>query len=355
MSELGAITIRSTTGNQFQFSVNAQTVQTQNMVAVTLSGNTSGAQALISSGTMTLAGGNNITVSQNGNAVTISGPNVGGAQTASAGIANSPDHVQPAARSRSLELGAITISVDREPVPAVASNATGQSQHDLRARRFPARQRSSAWISNGSLRISASQSVAGDASRRAGQSRHTRGTVSGERRDHHHHDGQPVQFSARSDGQPERDRQPATPGYLTGRGWSSSAPTTSRSAKPRLRLVGRSRSLARRPPPRRTRRAVLRRRQHQLVLVRDVRRADALDPRRWDHLRRRDELGLADLRLPVRPAQKRRRSSAGLAGVEHDATLSGTITITGVGAASPSRSNTGQRIDISVARVGSRR
>lgn len=64
----------------------SQSVQTQNMVAVTLSGNTSGALALVSSGTLTLAGGNNITVSQNGNAITISGPNVGGAQTGISGI-----------------------------------------------------------------------------------------------------------------------------------------------------------------------------------------------------------------------------------------------------------------------------
>lgn len=118
LSELGAITIRSTTGNQYQFSVNSQTaqtgissiaasdttytsgsvqftgsnmvtvkssanqrvvidatqtVQTQNLHNVTLSGNTAGAMAHISSGTMTLAGGNNITLSQAGNAVTISG------------------------------------------------------------------------------------------------------------------------------------------------------------------------------------------------------------------------------------------------------------------------------------------
>lgn len=54
----------------------AQTTQTQNLHNVTLSGNTAGVMAQISSGTMTLAGGNNITLSQNGNAVTISGPNV---------------------------------------------------------------------------------------------------------------------------------------------------------------------------------------------------------------------------------------------------------------------------------------
>lgn len=41
---------------------------------LTLSGNTSGAMAQVSSGTLTLAGGNNITLSQAGNAVTIVGP-----------------------------------------------------------------------------------------------------------------------------------------------------------------------------------------------------------------------------------------------------------------------------------------
>src|SRR6185436_4973691 len=75
LSELGAVTIRSTTGNQFQLSVNSQTVQTQNVVDVTLAGNSTsagGGYALISSGTMTLAGGANVTLSQNANAVTIS-------------------------------------------------------------------------------------------------------------------------------------------------------------------------------------------------------------------------------------------------------------------------------------------
>jgi len=52
-----------------------QTVQTQNRFNLTLSGNTSGALAQVSSGTLTLAGGNNITLSQNGNAITISGAN----------------------------------------------------------------------------------------------------------------------------------------------------------------------------------------------------------------------------------------------------------------------------------------
>jgi hypothetical protein len=44
----------------------------------TISGNTAGAGAIVSSGTLTLAGGNNITLSQAGNAITISGGAAGG-------------------------------------------------------------------------------------------------------------------------------------------------------------------------------------------------------------------------------------------------------------------------------------
>jgi hypothetical protein len=47
-------------------------------INATISGNTAGAGALISSGTLTLAGGNNITLSQAGNAITISGAAGGG-------------------------------------------------------------------------------------------------------------------------------------------------------------------------------------------------------------------------------------------------------------------------------------
>jgi hypothetical protein len=53
---------------------------------LTLSGNTAGVMAQVSTGTLTLAGGNNITLSQNGNAITISGANAAGAQTAISGI-----------------------------------------------------------------------------------------------------------------------------------------------------------------------------------------------------------------------------------------------------------------------------
>lgn len=52
-----------------------QSAQTQNLHNLTLAGNTAGALAHVSSGTLTLAGGNNVTLSQAGNAITISGPN----------------------------------------------------------------------------------------------------------------------------------------------------------------------------------------------------------------------------------------------------------------------------------------
>lgn len=47
-------------------------------INATISGNTAGAGSLVSTGTLTLAGGNNITLSQNGNAITISGGAGGG-------------------------------------------------------------------------------------------------------------------------------------------------------------------------------------------------------------------------------------------------------------------------------------
>jgi filamentous hemagglutinin len=81
----GIVTVRSSANQRVVIDA-SQSAQTQNVVDVTLDGNTAGALALVSSGTMTLAGGNNITVSQNGNAITISGANIGGAQTGISGI-----------------------------------------------------------------------------------------------------------------------------------------------------------------------------------------------------------------------------------------------------------------------------
>lgn len=67
----------SQNGNSVTLSAFNQTAQTQNRFNLTLSGNTDGVMAQVSSGTLTLAGGNNITLSQNGNAVTISAANSG--------------------------------------------------------------------------------------------------------------------------------------------------------------------------------------------------------------------------------------------------------------------------------------
>jgi len=56
-------------------------------INATIGGNTSGAGALVSSGTLTLAGGNNITLSQAGNAITISG-GAGGGGSNTFGVSN---------------------------------------------------------------------------------------------------------------------------------------------------------------------------------------------------------------------------------------------------------------------------
>lgn len=74
------VTVKSGAGQSVVVDA-TQSIQSQNLFDLTLGGNTAGALALVSSGTLTLAGGNNITLSQAGNAITISGPNAAGAQT----------------------------------------------------------------------------------------------------------------------------------------------------------------------------------------------------------------------------------------------------------------------------------
>ena len=60
LSELGAITIRSTTGNQFQFSVNSQTAQTQSNIQALYDGANS-----ISTGTIRVTNANGVSFSVN--------------------------------------------------------------------------------------------------------------------------------------------------------------------------------------------------------------------------------------------------------------------------------------------------
>lgn len=86
----------------------AQTVQTQNVHNMSLSGNTAGVMAHISSGTLTLAGGNNVTLSQNGNAVTISAA-AGGAGGGIA-LANSQTTYTSGTANLSVVGGAMTIA-----------------------------------------------------------------------------------------------------------------------------------------------------------------------------------------------------------------------------------------------------
>jgi hypothetical protein len=95
-------------GNTLTISAASQSVQTQNLHNVTLSGNTAGAMAHVSSGTLTLAGGNNITLSQNGNAITISGGAGGGG--GGVAVANSQTNFSSGTVNLIEGSGAITIN-----------------------------------------------------------------------------------------------------------------------------------------------------------------------------------------------------------------------------------------------------
>ena len=64
----------------------SQSVQTQNLINLSLGGNTAGVLTLVSSGTALLAGGNNITLSQNGQSITISGANAAAGSAAAVAI-----------------------------------------------------------------------------------------------------------------------------------------------------------------------------------------------------------------------------------------------------------------------------
>lgn len=87
----------------------SQTVQTQNVHNITLSGNTAGVMAQISSGTLNLAGGNNITLSQNGNSVSIIG-GAGGPGGGGIALANSETTFTSGTANLNVAGGAITIA-----------------------------------------------------------------------------------------------------------------------------------------------------------------------------------------------------------------------------------------------------
>jgi len=86
------VTVKTSGAGQALIIDATQSLQTSGLFQGTIAGNSTSGGAgyiLLSSGTVTLAGGNNITLSQAGNAITISGPNIGGAQTGISGIAGS--------------------------------------------------------------------------------------------------------------------------------------------------------------------------------------------------------------------------------------------------------------------------
>src|SRR3990167_6196582 len=97
--------------------------------AVSISGNTDGVLANISSGTLYLAGGNNITLSQNGNSVTLSGPHTSQFLTTAMASNRGTDFVQAAAAfagtsaSGTIASGGISVSIGPYLTTAMLSNA----------------------------------------------------------------------------------------------------------------------------------------------------------------------------------------------------------------------------------------
>jgi hypothetical protein len=116
----------------------AQSVQTQNLIDLSLAGNTAGALALVSSGTAILAGGNNITLSQNGQSVTISGPNTAAQTNQSLGIYGSSQTVGQSSSStydaRSLSLvgqGAVSVGWSNSSLLISAPNTIAQTAQSI--------------------------------------------------------------------------------------------------------------------------------------------------------------------------------------------------------------------------------
>jgi hypothetical protein len=129
------VTVKSAAGQQVVIDA-TQTVQTQNAVDATLAGNTAGALALISSGTMTLAGGNAITLSQAGNAVTISNqamqlgqiqPNFGPEVVVTNAVPQGTVSLQPVSAGEYLSASRLALAVQQSGTAAGVS--VSQSIH----------------------------------------------------------------------------------------------------------------------------------------------------------------------------------------------------------------------------------
>ena len=174
-------TIRFTNANGVSFSINGQTLsasvaaqstQTQNCVDVTIGGNSTsagGGYALVSSGTLFLAGGPNITLSQNGQSVSISaGAGGGGSVTFSAGGASAGINSVVFSNSNGVSFGlngsTITGSVATQTNQTLGLYATGNTTNNTSAT-FDARTLGT-WnalgaatlgFSNGSVQVSVPQ------------------------------------------------------------------------------------------------------------------------------------------------------------------------------------------------------
>ena len=101
----------SQNANTLTISAANQTVQTQNLHNLTIGGNTTGTAAAISSGTLTLAGGNNITLSQaGGNAISI----IGGAGAGGGVALYDGAHSITSGTANIVTAGAITASITNQ-------------------------------------------------------------------------------------------------------------------------------------------------------------------------------------------------------------------------------------------------
>src|SRR3990167_9148175 len=107
--------------------------------AVSISGNTDGVLANISSGTLYLAGGNNITLSQNGNSVTLSGPHTSQFLTTAMASNRGSDFVQATAAfagtsaSGTIASNGISVSIGPYITTGMLSNAATISNIRLSA------------------------------------------------------------------------------------------------------------------------------------------------------------------------------------------------------------------------------